>query len=584
MRRRNLRPLLETSVPPKRGRRFSPALRFVVAIVVLAVAAWVYASLPRRSGELGAVPVSFGPIARGILHIHTNRSDGGGTIDDVAAAAARAGLQFVVMTDHGDASRMPDPPSYRSGVLCIDAVEISTENGHLVALGLPQAPYPLGGEGRDVIEDVDRLGGFAIAAHAASPRPSARWTEWTAPFGGIEWLNGDSEWRDERARALARALVTYPFRPAETIATLLDRSDPVMSRWDALTQRRRVVAVAASDAHARFGLPDEDDPVQRRVALAVPGYAAMFKAFSVALSDIALTGRADVDARGIVDAIRRGHVYSVVDGLAGPGALSFSATSGRNHASAGDVLAVDGPVRIQARLHGPPDARIVLLRNGARIAESKRTLEHTVDASRGVFRVEVYTTEAPGQPAVPWIVSNPIYVGWPEAAVIAPPRAAAAIATSLDGMASWTIEHSASSKGAVDIVPAAGGEAQALFRFALAGTPASFPYVAMVIPHASGLPQHDRLMFRIRAEKPMRISVQLRQQGKDAERWHRSVYADSTPRDVTVFFDEMRARGEGPARRLPLQEIGSILFVVDSVNTKVGTSGQVWIDRVSYGR
>ena len=60
----------------------------------------------------------------GTLHIHTNRSDGGAGPDEIAAAAARAGLKFIVFTDHGDATRKPDPPAYRSGVLCLDGVEI----------------------------------------------------------------------------------------------------------------------------------------------------------------------------------------------------------------------------------------------------------------------------------------------------------------------------------------------------------------------------------------------------------------------------------------------------------------------------
>ena len=94
-------------------------------------------------------------------------------VDEVAAAAARAGLNFIILTDHGDGTREPDPPAYRSGVLCIDAVEISTASGHVVALGLPRAPYPLGGETRDVVEDVQRLGGLAIAAHPASREAAA---------------------------------------------------------------------------------------------------------------------------------------------------------------------------------------------------------------------------------------------------------------------------------------------------------------------------------------------------------------------------------------------------------------------------
>ena len=73
---------------------------------------------------------------------------------------------------------------YRNGVLCIDAVEISTDGGHVVALGLPQTPFPLGGEVRDVIEDVRRLGGMSIVAHPDSTRPSCAWSDWDAPFDG----------------------------------------------------------------------------------------------------------------------------------------------------------------------------------------------------------------------------------------------------------------------------------------------------------------------------------------------------------------------------------------------------------------
>ena len=82
----------------------------------------------------------------GILHVHSARSDGRGTLDEIARAAARAGLKFIVVTDHGDATRAPDPPVYRGGVLCLDAVEISTTGGHYLALDMPAAPYPLAGD------------------------------------------------------------------------------------------------------------------------------------------------------------------------------------------------------------------------------------------------------------------------------------------------------------------------------------------------------------------------------------------------------------------------------------------------------
>ncbi len=186
---------------------------FQIAIVA-GIAGGVYLVMPPAARRVTAAD---GPSAvRGAVHVHTRRSDGSGTMDAVAAAAARAGLQFLVVTDHGDASRNPERPAYRSGVLCIDAVEISTQAGHLVALGLPTAPYPLGGEPRDVIEDVRRLGGFAIVAHPVSDKESSQWMDWTAPFGGLEWLNGDSEWRDESPAVLGRTLLTYPFNREPT--------------------------------------------------------------------------------------------------------------------------------------------------------------------------------------------------------------------------------------------------------------------------------------------------------------------------------------------------------------------------------
>ena len=68
------------------------------------------------------------------------------------------------------------------------------------------------------------------------------------------------------------------------------------------------------------------------------------------------------------------------------------------------------------------------------------------------------------------------------------------------------------------------------------------------------------------------------------ERWHRSVYLDSEPRDVTVFFDDMTVRGFAPEPRPVLPGVESVLFVVDTVNTELGSNGQFWITDVRYAR
>src|SRR5262245_7556875 len=199
--------------------------RLLATIVAVAIVSAIWTLLPPRARQLSLTPDP--RVVRGAIHVHTTRSDGAGTPDEVAHAAHRAGLDFVILTDHGDGLRVPDAPRYVEGVLVIDAVEISTADGHYVALGIGQAPYRLAGDARDVIEDVHRLGGFGFAAHPDSPKPDLQWRDWDVPLDGLEWLNVDSEWRDETRTLfgrtfLTRLFLTYWFRGPESIAEMFD--------------------------------------------------------------------------------------------------------------------------------------------------------------------------------------------------------------------------------------------------------------------------------------------------------------------------------------------------------------------------
>jgi hypothetical protein len=563
-------------------------LRRATAAVIVIVATIVAFSLPPAREPLAltsAVPVG----ARGSIHVHTRRSDGTGTIDDVAAAAARAGLKFVIITDHGDGTRTPEPPSYRQGVLVIDAAEISTEGGHVVALGIGSAPYPLGGEGRDAVDDIARLGGMSIIAHPTSAKPDLQWSDWDAPFDGLEWLNGDSEWRDESRLSLLRALLTYAFRPAETIGQLFDRPDEILPRWDALTQQRRIVAVAAGDAHARLALRNAPDPYDGSAALRLPAYERIFDAFSIVIPQLRLSQNPADDARRVVEEIRRGHVFSSIDALATPAAVSFTATSGTQRASGGDILPLDGPVDLRVVSNAPGGSTISLFKDGAIVATStEAALDFTAPASPAVYRAEIGLVHAPGEPPVPWIVTNPIYVGRSEQPSEARTRPEArAFAPIFDNgpVAAWTIEASSQSAGAVDLARAEGGGNQLRWRYAIGGTRDAGPYVALVVAAGPSVAQYDRVTFSVRAEKPMRIALQVRvPRGPDGERWQRTFYADRERRDVTIFFDELRPRGRTTTARPERADVQSLLWVVEPPHTPLGSSGQIWLDDIRYGR
>ena len=83
-------------------------MKRVVIILSLtgAVALVVAAALPPRARALAVSP-DVAPGIRGAFHIHTRRSDGSGTPDEIAAAAARAGLKFIILTDHDTGASEP---------------------------------------------------------------------------------------------------------------------------------------------------------------------------------------------------------------------------------------------------------------------------------------------------------------------------------------------------------------------------------------------------------------------------------------------------------------------------------------------
>jgi len=347
--------------------------------------------------------------------------------------------------------------------------------------------------------------------------------------------------------------------------------------------RRRVIGVAAGDAHARLGVRNAE-AYETTASLHLPGYESVFRTFSITLPQLSLTGDAAADARAVLAELRGGHVYSSIDALATPAVLSFSATSGRNQAEGGDVLRPDGNVALNVHTNAPDGSRVTLLRNGAAVrVTGESRLDYMAPGEPATFRVEVYLPGSIGT-SIPWIVSNPIYVG--ERSIDDEPliRAVATQFSSRydNGQAEeWTIEKSPASAATLDRVGAVGGT-QLSMRYALGGTVSDGAYAAVVMPAGSDVSQYDRLTFSAYADKPMRVSIQLRSSA--GERWHRSVYIDQVARPVTVFFDDMTPSGATRTRTPALANTTAVLFVIDSVNTRLGTNGRLWLDDVKYAR
>jgi hypothetical protein len=550
------------------------------------------------------------PVVRGAYHIHSDRSDGSGTVDEIAAEAAGDGLNFIILTDHGDAMRPADPPTYRSGVLCIDGVEVSTSGGHYVGLGLRSAAaYPLGGPPRAVVEDIARLGGFGIVAHPDSAKPELRWGDWDTAFDGLEWLNADSEWRDESYAGLMRILLTYWFRPAATLASALDRPVVTLERWDALTRQRRVPALAGADAHARIG-GDRGDPYAERAVVHTPSYGVSFQTFrnSVVL-DAPFTGDAATDGARLLAAIGAGRVFTTIDGLLEAGQFEFTARSGGagiegdrtegpridgsasvvpdTTAQIGEYLDLHGSATLDARVAAPSGSTIVLMRDGMPIHSTQEPRLHVdVGTVPGAYRVEVRLA---GQPAVPWLLTNPIYVGLREAhariATAVPVRARATVSRALP-MSGARGEGDPRSTSTLTLDDPANPASPARWTYALGDGARAGQYAAVQLA-AAGLADVDRVVLRVSAERPMRAWLQLRAPSAslpEGERWGTSFYADATEREVSVFFDELRPFGVTASAGPALDRVDSILLVADTVNSRPGMGNTLRIVSAALGR
>ena len=332
-----------------------------------------------------------GSWVRGAYHVHTRRSDGRGTLEEVAAAARRAGLDFVVLTDHNDFA--PRAPARVDGVLIIPGVELSTPHGHLVALGSPRPLPPSAREGG--IDAVRAAGGLGFLAHPVQRKNP--WRDWaSAPRAtGLELYSADTMFREATARPLSLLLPAagaYFGRPEHGLLMLAQAPHEATERLLSLASAGPMVALCAHDAH---GLPAYED-VFRTLALYVaapPG------------------GLAEDPARAaaqVTQALGAGDSLCVFRALGEPGPFSLqlpqsSAGPGERVARVGDVLELGLPPH--------PSERVRLRVWGSgRVREDGRSVELT---GPGAVQVEVWVLgpgDLFGEAWRPWIVPSPVRV------------------------------------------------------------------------------------------------------------------------------------------------------------------------------
>jgi hypothetical protein len=295
-------------------------------------------------------------------------------------------------------------------------------------------------------------------------------------------------------------------------------------------------------------------------------------------------------------------LYNALDGAATPPAFTFSATNSAGTAHEGDELRAGGPVTLRVHSNAPAGFSTMVWNGGAPIGAAHVEPEFavTVPPDPAAYWIGIRAPAEHGD--VMWLRSNPIFVrstgqegrerqegqgrlegrGMPERQE---PREVQQI---FDGKSTnnWHVEHDATSLGALDLVTGIGGQELRL-RYGLSAGMASSPFVSLAYDVPQGTAAAGQLRFTVRAQQPMRISVQARSSvgdGSGADRWQRSVYVSPADEERTIDFRDFVPAGPTSSPQLALDKIRAILFVVDTTNTKPGSSGRVWFKSVALAR
>jgi len=342
----------------------------------------------------------------GSVHCHSVFSDGSGTPKQMLATAGRVGLDFLAITDHvpariddhaGDEgatggadatsgggprgpARFPavpgDFPLWASGVVRVPGLEYSPRRGHYLVLGADpwEAPDPSEirgwpGPSSAIGAVAGRTGVLGFVAHPDDEGnsflkiPSFAWRDWGATgYRGLEvWnLATDLARSLHGYRDVIRAALAGPYRAVPP------PSPVTIARWDSLAQRRRVVGIAGTDAHAYptrwHGIP-----------LTIVPYDRAFESLQtgVWVDRATLEGAPEVRASGIIEALGRGRALMVNRAWGHPLGFVFQArrlASPGDPFVSGDIIPADCPVRFEVA--APGSAWIRLIRNGTAVANT----------------------------------------------------------------------------------------------------------------------------------------------------------------------------------------------------------------------
>lgn len=319
---------------------------------------------------------------KGCIHIHSNISDGTGNIETISKAAKKAGLTWIIITDH---NHFDTEEGIYNGVYVIKGEEISpaNNNNHYLAFGINKLIEP-DEDAQINIDNVRKNGGFGFVAHPDESKTRKNqwkpiiWKNKNLIPDGVEIWNWFSNWGDNLNDSNIFALAYSYFFKHKIIS---NPSPETLKWWDELNQKssKIVPAIGGVDAHAlkinKYILP-----------LTVFSYKTCFKTITnVITTDEPLSKNFDIAKKQILTTIKNGNIL-IINRKICSDIPQIDIVNANNIKSFGETITLTDTTYLDIQAHRIADIKVVL--NGKEYAANKAKRCRIPITKAGKYRVE----------------------------------------------------------------------------------------------------------------------------------------------------------------------------------------------------
>lgn len=369
---------------------------------------------------------------QGILHSHSYRShDSRGVLAEIIPAAQRAQLDFIFLSDHKRAIQDSFPRGYHGmydGIL----IESGTESNGMMVSPMDSTILDWAKESETVQQEVIRMGGMVFYVHSEEAH------EWgSSSYHGMEIYNIHTDFIDEDGLFpfLVNSLINGRTYKHWAYRELYNDQPAIWANWDSLNQHRRIVGMAAVDAHDNQSIRArylEDGRVEwvgsnaKTLSIVTPG-----------LREKLLLGKADtagwvfrmgiddyfhsfnfVNTHILADSLSRfnlrdhllaGHAYIAFESLAEADGFQFYVTNPSE-----EVLGIMGDsipaADLRLKALSPLPVQFQLIRNGQLIDEKTDAYTYEFDPKGQAGNYRLVARVLLDNEWLCWVMTNPIFL------------------------------------------------------------------------------------------------------------------------------------------------------------------------------